>query len=214
CFPHVINIVTQTILVELKENPCAVLGSASNLTFGELVSYVDALKSNPVSHGRQIVAVCRASGQHRSDLKVVITQGKEKKIRPPNKTLRAIQLLRDCETRWFSMYLMSERVMELYPAIQCFLKHPQQDSLSHLLFIQEQYQVLTDIQLILSIPHAAQELLSVEKKKTPTLLMALPAFELLLESWLNLQTELPELAHYIGVGIAKIQEYMNKGHKS
>ncbi|KAF7372508.1 Dimer-Tnp-hAT domain-containing protein [Mycena venus] len=52
------------------------------------------------------------------------------------------------------------------------------------------------------------------EEKTPTLSMALPAFELLLKSWLQMQQTLPELAHYIGVGIAKIQEYVNKGRKS
>ncbi|PPR08201.1 hypothetical protein CVT24_001388 [Panaeolus cyanescens] len=57
-----------------------------------------------------------------------------------------------------------------------------------------------------------QELLSFEK--TPTLSVALPAFEILVDSWLTLQQTIPELAHYIGVGIAKIQEYVTKGRKS
>lgn len=37
---------------------------------------------------------------------------------------------------------------------------------------------------------------------------------MLLQSWINLQQELPMLAHYIGVGITKIQEYVNKGRKT
>jgi len=41
--------------------------------------------------------------------------------------------------------------------------------------------------------------------------MALPEFEMLIVSWLSLQETIPELAHYIGVGIAKIQEYVKKG---
>jgi len=44
--------------------------------------------------------------------------------------------------------------------------------------------------------------------------MALPAFEMLIVSWLSLQETIPELAHYIGVGIAKIQEYVKKGRQS
>ncbi|KAJ7700445.1 PLC-like phosphodiesterase [Mycena rosella] len=105
----------------------------------------------------------------------------------------------------FSRCLLSptNEGLELYPA---------QSALSHLLFTEQQFQVLSDIQMILSIPHATQELLSAEK--TPTLPMALPAFELVLKSWPNLQQTLPELAHYIGVGIAKIQEYVNKGRQS
>lgn len=75
-----------------------------------------------------------------------------------------------------------------------------------------QYQVLHDIQSILAVAHSAQELLSAEK--TPTLSMALPVFEMLLDSWLDLQTQIPELAHYIGVGIKMIQKYVAKGRKS
>lgn len=97
-------------------------------------------------------------------------------------------------------------------AVQCFLNHPQQTAIAHLLFKPLEYQVLHDIQSILAVPHAAQELLSAEK--TPTLSAALPAFEMLLDSWINLQKELPMLAHYIGAGIFKIQEYVNKGRKS
>jgi len=71
---------------------------------------------------------------------------------------------------------------------------------------------LYDISSILERPHATQELLSAEK--TPTLPMALPAYELLLESWRNLQPVIPELSYYIGVGIEKIEEYVTKGRKS
>ncbi|KAJ7243484.1 hypothetical protein C8J57DRAFT_1040176, partial [Mycena rebaudengoi] len=183
-----------------------------SLPFAQLAAYADAVESDPISGGRQIVAACRASGQRCSDLRQVIIQGNEAKTWSQNGTIRPVQLLRDCETRWSSTFMMNDRVVELYPAVQCFLKHPHQESLSHLLFTEDQFQVLSDIQLILSIPHAAQELLSAEK--TPTLSMAPPAFEIPLVSWLNLQIEMPELAHYIGVGIAKIQEYVNKGCKS
>ncbi|KAJ7498281.1 hypothetical protein B0H11DRAFT_2155600 [Mycena galericulata] len=198
CFPHVINIAAQTILKELKENPrIPVLASSSSLSFQQLHAYADALESDPVGQGRQIVASCRASGQRRSDLKRVIVQGNETKIWQPTGTLRVVQLLRDCETRWSSTFMMSDRVIELYPAVQCFLKHPQQEAFVHLLFTPDQFQVLNDIQLILSIAHAAQELLSAEKS-TDSLD----------------DIKIPELAHYIGVGIAKIQEYVNKGRKS
>ncbi|KAJ7288171.1 hypothetical protein C8J57DRAFT_1214380 [Mycena rebaudengoi] len=70
------------------------------------------------------------------------------------------ELIAYANTRWSSTFKMNDRVMELYPAVQCFLKHPKQESLAHLLFTEEQFQ------------------------------------------------------HYIGVGIAKIQEYIRKGCKS
>jgi hypothetical protein len=80
------------------------------------------------------------------------------------------------------------------------------------MFTVDEYQALHDIHAVLECPHTVQELLSAEK--TPTLSMALPAFEMLVQSWLNLQKEIPGLAHYIGVGISKIQEYVQRGRQS
>ncbi|KAK6996343.1 ribonuclease H-like domain-containing protein [Favolaschia claudopus] len=207
CFPHIINIATQTVLTELKDNPIIpVLNSSSSLRPDKLSAYADALSTDPVDHGRKIVAACRASGQRRKGLKDVINQGNATKCWPTEGgVLNCLQLLRDCDTRWSSTYNMNDRVIVLHP-------YPENRSLADLLFSEEQFQVLNDIQLILSLPHLAQELLSAEK--TPTLSMALPAFELLLLNWLCLMEELPELAHYIGVGVHKIQEYVHKGRKS
>jgi hypothetical protein len=42
----------------------------------------------------------------------------------------------------------------------------------------------------------------------------MPAFELLLSAWKKLQIEIPELEHFIGASIAKIQEYVEKGRSS
>ena len=66
--------------------------------------------------------------------------------------------------------------------------------------------------MVLDKPLSTQELLSAEK--TPTLSVALPAFEMLVNAWTNLQAVLPELSHYIGVGVYKIREYVQKGRKS
>jgi hypothetical protein len=94
----------------------------------------------------------------------------------------------------------------------CFLDKPKYASLASLQFTAEEYQVLHDILTVLDIPFSAQELLSAEK--TPTLSVALPAFEMLVNSWTNLQAVLPELSHYIGVGVHKIREYVQKGRQS
>ncbi|KAG5637368.1 hypothetical protein H0H81_004793 [Sphagnurus paluster] len=104
---------------------------------------------------------------------------------------------------------MVGHLLELYDAVTVFLQLPKQIEYSHLLLIEMEYQVIHDIQSILSIPHAAQELLSAEK--TPTLSMALPAYKMII---INLQQEIMILAHYIGVGIYKIQEYVSLGRKS
>jgi hypothetical protein len=85
-------------------------------------------------------------------------------------------------------------------------------ALSYQLFNDRQWEVLHHIHHILEIPNIAQELLSAEK--TPTLSMALPAYELLVVAWTDLAKEIPELSHYIKVGISKIMEYISKGRRS
>lgn len=78
--------------------------------------------------------------------------------------------------------------------------------ISHHLLSEDEFDVLQDIHQVLEIPHVAQELLSAEK--TPTLSMALPAYETLIELWKGQQKKIPELEYFIGIGIAKIEEYV------
>lgn len=80
------------------------------------------------------------------------------------------------------------------------------------LFRQKEYKVLNHIYQILEIPHKCQELLAVEK--TPTLLLALSAYEALVLMWKQVAKEIPELSHYIRLGIAKIMKYVSKGRRS
>lgn len=65
---------------------------------------------------------------------------------------------------------------------------------------------------MLEIPHTAQELLSGEL--TPALSMALPAYEDLISKWKGLRVTLPELQHYINIGITKLEEYIGKARKT
>ncbi len=75
-----------------------------------------------------------------------------------------------------------------------------------------EYAVLQEILIILQVAHQAQQLVSSER--TPTLSIALPAYELLLQSWRNLCVQLPHFSHYIGRGIAKIEEYVHLSRRS
>lgn len=84
--------------------------------------------------------------------------------------------------------------------------------ISHHLLSEDEFDVLQDIHQVLEIPHVAQELLSAEK--TPTLSMALPAYETLIELWKGQQKKIPELEYFIGIGIAKIEEYVARSRKS
>jgi len=47
-----------------------------------------------------------------------------------------------------------------------------------------------------------------------SLSMALPVYEDLLKKWKDLRVMLPELQHYINVGISKLEEYIGKACKT
>jgi hypothetical protein len=85
------------------------------------------------------------------------------------------------------------------------------EHISHL-FKPTEYEVLHHIHQILELPHKCQELLATEK--TPTLTLAVPIYEALVVMWKELAKAIPELSHYIGLGIAKIMEYVLKGRQS
>lgn len=57
-----------------------------------------------------------------------------------------------------------------------------------------------------------QELLSAEK--CPTLSLTLPIYEKLVVYWTALSEALPELAHYIKLGVGKIMEYVAMGRRT
>ncbi|KAH9160548.1 ribonuclease H-like domain-containing protein, partial [Lactarius sanguifluus] len=193
------------------ENPFyPVSECGADIPADELDSYAQALNSDPVGQTRGIVGVCRASGGRRKELKRAIEDGN--KSNTWGEIIRVVQLLRDCETRWSSTYNMIDRTMELYPPIQNFLQQPSMAEHTHRLFTSKQYEVLGHIHQILQIPHWAQELLAAEK--TPTLAMALPVYEKLVELWKSLALAIPEMSHYIGLGVAKIMEYVSKGRRN
>jgi hypothetical protein len=116
CFPHVVNIAVQTVLKEVKENPYfPVIDSAPDTSnpSDELQQYADALSSDPVKSLREIVAICRKSGQRCEELQKIIATGNASNSW--GIIIRPVQLLRDCETRWSSTYNMVDHVIELYP---------------------------------------------------------------------------------------------------
>ncbi|KAF8955646.1 hypothetical protein BDZ97DRAFT_1601166, partial [Flammula alnicola] len=224
CFPHIINIACQTILAELKE------GSLSHIeqptmsdppTVKELEdweNYLIALEADLVGRCRSIVATCRASGQRRQALLKKIDEGNKSgywkgKLDDGKDQIRLVQLLRDCETRWSSTFNMVDRVLELYAAIRDFLLDLEQlDVAESLLLSPLQRGILQDIHQVLQVAHFAQELLSAER--TPTLSMALPVFETLIFKWKALSSTIPELKHFIDLGISKLVEYVGKARKT
>ncbi|KAI0071883.1 hypothetical protein K474DRAFT_1563241, partial [Panus rudis PR-1116 ss-1] len=173
-------------------------------------SYREALVRDPVGLIRRIVADLRASGQRRNAFRRIIRTGNAVKSWPQTSmsggVLPEVQLLRDCETRWSSTYLMIVRFLTLLPAVRLYVNDFGNQ------FNTEDFLVIRDIFLILRIAHRTQSVLCGER--TPTLAFALPAYEALLEAWRKLKTSLPHLAHYIDVGISKIEEYVNRSRRT
>ncbi|KAF5383852.1 hypothetical protein D9615_003798 [Tricholomella constricta] len=214
CFPHIINLACQAILEALKQTPALGLFLA---TESATKSYLQSLEADLIGTCRSVVAACRASGQRRQELRRIICEGNEKdtwrgELPNDEKHLKVLQLLRDCETRWSSTYLMIDRMIYLYPAVRRFLLNIDQTDLSHHLFSDRQLNILRDIHQVLELPHAAQELLSAER--TPTLSLSLPLYEILIEQWKLLQATIPELAPYIEIGIQKLEDYVGQARKT
>jgi hypothetical protein len=64
---------------------------------------------------------------------------------------------------------------------------------------------LNDIVSMLEVPHQAQELVSSEK--TPTLSIAFPTYEQMVENWAEQKKLLPFLGPFIDTGINEIRRY-------
>ncbi|KAG8686657.1 hypothetical protein FRC08_012381 [Ceratobasidium sp. 394] len=120
----------------------------------------------------------------------------------------SLQLLCDSETRWSSTYNMLRRYILLHPAVVHFaIRNP---STNIPLISRKQLEVLRDICSILSILHNAQELLSAER--TPTVALALPVYETLVQTLSQLRDTFPELGYAMTHGLEKLQSYINKTH--
>ncbi|TEB10128.1 hypothetical protein FA13DRAFT_1653261, partial [Coprinellus micaceus] len=163
-----------------------------------------------ISRVREIITSCRRSGGRREALIRIIEEGNDKHwwgqyANGDYVQLPLLQLLRDCETRWSSTYLLLGRFLLLYPAIMRLCEMYDLDGLR---FTDEEHHTLYQVYSVLGHAHHAQELLSSER--TPTLSMTIPTYEILLASWRQQRADTPELTHFINYGISKIEEYLTK----
>ncbi|KAJ6565157.1 hypothetical protein DFH09DRAFT_868743, partial [Mycena vulgaris] len=118
----------------------------------------------PASAARELLTACRASGQRREAFEKIIKAGNDAGgWGNPPQILRVVGLLKDVEARWSAMFLMIDRVLEQYLAIDKFLDDPQQEEISWHAFDSATLQVLQDIRRFLQIPHIVQEIVSAEK---------------------------------------------------
>jgi hypothetical protein len=88
------------------------------------------------------------------------------------------------------------------------LHKPQYEELAHLGLSHKQLEVLDDIRKFLLIPHTAQQILSAEK--TPTLSLALPLYEQMIEMFKTLESKRPKIAHAVRAARQSIEDYLAK----
>ncbi|KDQ06613.1 hypothetical protein BOTBODRAFT_91089, partial [Botryobasidium botryosum FD-172 SS1] len=211
CFPHVVNIAVQAVLDAIPtcaDSPLSFhrVGFPTHaIVFSADSEYADALRHDPMKLCRGLISSCRASGQRRLELRKVIEEGNRHGDFGAE-GMRVLQLLTDSPTRWDSTYNMTDR------AIESFILRPKQLELRQYILSEIEQAILQDIRQILSVPHATQQLLSAEK--TPTLSVALPAYEVMIDTWKSFIDVFPELAPAIQAGLDKLNEYVQRSRKT
>lgn len=133
CFPHVINLAVQAIYAGFQDGKGLdmqyLLGGVGiseddlkTAVFPNGVTaqtYAQALETDIVAVARKLVTACRASGKRREEFMNTIAEGNRDQIWRDGKgkpmVMEALQLLRDCETRWSSTFLMLDRLLSMLP---------------------------------------------------------------------------------------------------
>ncbi|KIK28681.1 hypothetical protein PISMIDRAFT_51629, partial [Pisolithus microcarpus 441] len=98
----------------------------------------------------------------------------------------------DVRTCWDSVYFMINRLWILDQALDCYFQLPANRELQDYKMNDMDWQVLQDVEVVLEIPHAAQQSMSGES--TPKLGGAVPAFETFMEEWKRLSNAVPHCA--------------------
>lgn len=245
CFLHVINLAVQAIYATLKNESNAdtqyLLGNLPELTEEALQAmplpdgvtiegYRAALTADIVGTARKLVTACRSSGLRREEFELTIREGNDAGSWMDSEgkalLLPVMELLRDCEIRWSSTFLMLDRILALLlvrtlwlcqklfsyslQAIEAFAIRPKQvdGGVPSLVPNKAEVCVVKHIHEVVEIPHLAQELLSTDQ--TPTLAFSLPIYDKIIHQWESKKQQYPLLAPSIQVGTAKLKEYIAK----
>jgi hypothetical protein len=125
CYAHIVNLSSGRVIAGLTK---VAIDSDADWSGPPLPyspteqTYDEAIARDPISLGRTVVRIIRASGTRRDAFDDVVatgnTKGWFKQGRPPNEKtvrLKQLQLLRDVRTRWDSVYYMLNRLREMRP---------------------------------------------------------------------------------------------------
>lgn len=117
CFPHIINIcVSHTIKAYTTADFSHVAPTWVDFLGNVVVKeeYVQALATDPIATGRDIIRIIRASGQRRKGFHDTIINRNSNQWYTGNTTqVPVVELLRDVKTRWDSTFFMINRLRAL-----------------------------------------------------------------------------------------------------
>ncbi|KAF9489959.1 hypothetical protein BDN71DRAFT_1400684, partial [Pleurotus eryngii] len=118
------------------------------------------------------------------------------------------QLLCDVKTRRDSVYYMIHRLRELHPAIDHYLSSPAQKDLASCKLSDTEWQAMSDCEVILTIPHQVQQVMSQEKN--PVLTGAIPAFKMFMTIWKKLGEQNSHLKRWMDLGLKGAMKYYER----
>ncbi|EKM51272.1 uncharacterized protein PHACADRAFT_65139, partial [Phanerochaete carnosa HHB-10118-sp] len=197
CFPHIINIAVKAGLKMLTK--------VQNDWHGKDASRDDDTSWQRRRDLRQAIALSMAA---KRALIAVAAESLDSSTSGP----KPKELLRDVDTRWSALFMMIDRALKLYEAVEAFLNMQKQNDIRKSALDEMELRVLHDIHRFLHVFHCIQQLLSYEK--TPTLPLSIPMYESLLEALRALRSKLCTLEHAINASIGRLHKYLSIARKS
>ncbi|KAK0217455.1 hypothetical protein EDD85DRAFT_781639, partial [Armillaria nabsnona] len=182
CFAHIMNLAAK-----------AVISAVTAMIFTCISESMDITR-DPVATVRALVCAIRGSSLRQHSFSSVL------------KTLdkKVLQLILDVDIWWSSTDIMIKCAIQLWEIGGYILIVDFADLCRHQLS-DEEWKALNIIHQILAIPHAFQQKLSADK--TPTLSLAIPSFQHMIQIWQNMKVTFPQAASAHDEGLAKLETY-------
>lgn len=126
CYGHVVDLSSGRVIAGMTDVSTEDWSGPPPPDSNAEQTYDEAVARDPISLGRTVVRVIRASGIRRDSFEDVVANGNTKgwfnQGQPPNQQIVKVpsrQLLRDVRTRWDSVFYMLSRLREMRP-----VRHP------------------------------------------------------------------------------------------
>ncbi|KIM68662.1 hypothetical protein SCLCIDRAFT_20020 [Scleroderma citrinum Foug A] len=161
--------------------------------------YIEALQRDPIALGRDIVWIIRSSSLRREGFCNTIVTGNQMSWFTNEEgepiQLPILELLHDVKTR--ILYVRS--LLPLFnfdsKALDVFFQAPTNKDITDRRLGEMDWQVIEDMEIVLEVPHSAQQLMSHEMLLV--LSQAVPTIETIIVQWQHLSVHLPRCAPYI-----------------